>query len=75
MRYVREKELGTIEQINVTPIKKWQFIAGKLLPFLFIGLFDLAFGLLVAKLAFNIPIRGSLVLLFSLAAVYLIFVL
>ena len=75
MNLVREKELGTIEQINVTPIKKWQFIAGKLLPFLFIGLFDLAFGLLVAKLAFNIPIQGSLVLLFSLAAVYLILVL
>lgn len=75
MNLVREKELGTIEQINVTPIKKWQFIAGKLLPFLAIGLFDLAFGLLVAKLAFNIPIRGSLLLLFSLAAVYLVLVL
>ena len=75
MNLVREKELGTIEQINVTPLKKWQFIAGKLLPFLVIGLFDLAFGLLVARIAFNIPVRGSLVLLFSLASVYLVLVL
>jgi ABC-2 type transport system permease protein len=75
MNLVREKELGTIEQINVTPIKKWQFIAGKLLPFLGIGLFDLAFGLLIARLAFNIPIRGSVLLLFGLASIYLLLVL
>jgi len=75
MNLVREKELGTIEQINVTPIRKWQFIAGKLLPFLGIGLFDLAFGLLIARLAFNIPIRGSLLLLFGMAGIYLILVL
>jgi len=75
MNLVREKELGTIEQINVTPIKKWQFIAGKLLPFLAIGLFDMAFGLLIAKLAFNIPIRGSFLLLFGMSAIYLVLVL
>ncbi len=75
MNLVREKELGTIEQINVTPIKKWQFIAGKLLPFLVIGLFDLAFGLTLAKLVFSIPIRGSLPLLFFLASIYLVLVL
>lgn len=75
MNLVREKELGTIEQINVTPIKKWQFIAGKLLPFLAIGLFDLAFGLMVARLAFSIPIRGSFLLLFGMASIYLILVL
>ena len=75
MNLVREKELGTIEQINVTPIKKWQFIAGKLLPFLAIGLFDLAFGLLIARLAFNIPIRGSMLLLFGMGSIYLMLVL
>ena len=75
MNLVREKELRTIEQINVTPIKKWQFIAGKLLPFLVIGLFDLAFGLTLAKLVFSIPIRGSLPLLFFLASIYLVLVL
>lgn len=75
MNLVREKELGTIEQINVTPIKKWQFIAGKLLPFLGIGLFDLAFGLLIARIAFHIPVAGSLLLLFGMAAIYLFLVL
>ena len=75
MNLVREKEIGTIEQINVTPLKKWQFIAGKLLPFLAIGLFDLGFGLFVAWLAFSIPIRGSLLLLFGLASIYLVLVL
>jgi len=75
MNLVREKELGTIEQINVTPIKKWQFIAGKLLPFLAIGLFDLAFGLMIARLAFNIPIRGSMLLLFGMGSIYLVLVL
>jgi len=75
MNLVREKELGTVEQINVTPIQKWQFIAGKLLPFLAIGLFDLAFGLLIARLAFSIPIRGSLLLLFGMASIYLFLVL
>lgn len=75
MNLVREKELGTIEQINVTPIRKWQFLAGKLLPFLLIGLFELAFGLTLAKLVFGIPIRGSLILLFGMAAIYLVMVL
>lgn len=75
MNLVREKELGTIEQINVTPIKKWQFIAGKLIPFLLIGLFDLGFGLVIARLAFAIPIRGSLLLLFGMGAIYLVLVL
>ena len=75
MNLVREKELGTIEQINVTPIKKWQFIAGKLLTFLAIGLFDLAFGLLIARIAFNIPIRGSMLLLFGMGVIYLVLVL
>jgi ABC-2 type transport system permease protein len=72
---VKEKEVGTIEQLNVTPIRKYQFIAGKLLPFLFIGLFDLAFGLIIAKLLFHIPIEGSLITLFLFASIYLVAVL
>jgi ABC-2 type transport system permease protein len=69
---VREKEMGTIEQINVTPIKKYQFITGKLLPFWCIAMFELAFGLTVGKLIFHIPIEGSLFTLFSFAGLYLI---
>lgn len=69
MNVVRERELGTIEQINVTPIKKYQFIIGKLLPFLFIGLFDLALGLTAAKLLFDIPMMGNLGLVFAFCTV------
>lgn len=75
MNLVREKEMGTIEQINVTPIKKWQLIAGKLIPFLLIGLFELAFGLTLAHIIFGMPMRGSLLLLFGGAAIYLVLVL
>ncbi|WP_163707999.1 ABC transporter permease [Mangrovibacterium lignilyticum] len=75
MNLVREKEMGTIEQLNVTPIKKWQFIVGKLLPFLVIALLDLAFGLIIARVVFNLPIEGSLVLLFGFGALYLVGVL
>ena len=68
----REKEVGTIEQLNVTPITKAQFIAAKLLPFWVLALLDLALGLIVGRLVFDIPVRGSLVLLFGSAAVYLV---
>jgi len=72
MNVVREKEIGTMEQINVTPIKKYQLIIGKLLPFWIIALFELAFGLAFAKLVFNIPVLGSLWLIFLCAGVFLL---
>jgi len=72
LNLVREKEIGTIEQINVTPIKRYQFIAGKLIPFWIIAMFELAFGLAIGKLLFDIPINGSLILLFSFAGVFLV---
>jgi ABC-2 type transport system permease protein len=75
LNVVKEKEVGTIEQINVTPIKKYQFITAKLVPFLVIGLIDLAFGLILGKILFNIPFEGSLLLLFLYATIYLIAVL
>ena len=75
LNIVREKEIGTIEQINVTPIKKYQFVLGKLIPFLLIGLFDFGFGLALGKIIFNIPIVGSFFTLFSFSTVYLLFVL
>ncbi len=75
MNIVREKEIGTIEQLNVTPIKKVQFIVGKLVPFLIIALFELAFGLAIGKIFFHIPIVGSLLLLFGFTIVYLLVVL
>ncbi len=75
MNLVREKEIGTIEQLNVTPVKKYQFIVGKLVPFWIIGLLDLAFGLTIAWIIFDLPIVGNLLTLFFMAGVYLISVL
>lgn len=68
----REKELGTLEQLNVTPLTRGQFIAGKLLPLWVLGLIDLTIGLVIGRLLFGVPIRGSLLLLFGCAAVYLV---
>jgi ABC-2 type transport system permease protein len=67
----REKELGTLEQLNVTPITRGQFITAKLLPFWVLGLLELSLGLIVGKLVFDIPMRGSVPLLFGAATVYL----
>jgi len=68
----REKELGTLEQLNVTPITRGQFIAAKLLPFWVLGLLDLAIGLIVGRIVFGVPMRGSILLLFTSAALYLV---
>jgi len=72
---VREKEMGTMEQINVTPIRKVHFIIGKLVPFWIIALFELAFGLVIGKLLYAVPIQGNLLILFGLASIYLVVVL
>jgi ABC-2 type transport system permease protein len=68
----REKEMGTLEQLNVTPITKAEFITAKLLPFWVLGLLDLALGLIVARVVFGVPMRGSLPLLFAAAGIYLV---
>jgi ABC-2 type transport system permease protein len=75
LNLVREKEMGTTEQINVTPIRKYQFIIAKLLPFWIIALFELAFGLVIGRILYDLPIVGSLDLLFLVASVYLLVVL
>lgn len=74
MNIVREKELGTIEQLNVTPIKKWQFILGKVIPFLVIGIFEISLGIAIGRFAYNLPIVGSLGLLYLTAFLYLLVV-
>ncbi|MFP4548332.1 MAG: ABC transporter permease [Fidelibacterota bacterium] len=75
MNIVREKEIGTIEQLNVTPVGKFQFIIGKLIPFMIIGLFEFAFGLTIGIFIFHIPVAGSIPLLFAVATVFLFTVL
>ena len=72
LNIVREKELGTIEQVNVTPIKKWQFLLGKMIPFWILGIAEFCIGLVIMKLVFGISIQGSLLLLLGLTAVYLL---
>lgn len=75
MNIVREKEIGTLEQINVTPIKKSQFIIGKLFPFWVIGLALLSVGLIIAKLIFDVPMLGSLVLMYGYTSIYILVIL
>jgi ABC-2 type transport system permease protein len=75
LNMVREKEIGTIEQINVTPVRKYHFIVAKMVPFLIIGLTDMALGLIIGKIAFNIPFEGNILLMFFGATIFLIAVL
>jgi ABC-2 type transport system permease protein len=72
MGIVREREVGTLEQLNVTPIARWELILGKLLPYGLIGMIDVVLVLIVALFWFEVPLRGSLPLLFGLSLVYLL---
>jgi ABC-2 type transport system permease protein len=72
MGIVRERELGTLEQLNVTPLKRWELIIGKLLPYGIIGMVDVALVIPVATLWFEVPLRGSLWLLVGTSAIYLL---
>ncbi|TAL67347.1 MAG: ABC transporter permease [Bacteroidetes bacterium] len=74
MNIVREKEIGTIEQLNVTPIRKRHFIVGKLLPFWLLANFELILGLIIGKFVFDVPIEGNILLIFFLASTYLLVV-
>ncbi len=69
---VKEREVGTLEQILVTPIKPHEFILGKLMPFVVIGFVDTLLVLAVARYWFEIPLAGSLVLLFALSAIFIL---
>jgi ABC-2 type transport system permease protein len=69
---VKEKEIGTLEQLMVTPIKPFQLIVGKLLPFIVIGAIDVALVLVVAKFWFAVPLRGSILLLLGLSCLFVL---
>ncbi len=68
---VKEREIGTLEQLIVTPMKPYQLIAGKLAPFTIIGIIDVLLVVLIATLWFNIPVRGGVMLLVGLSMVFL----
>ena len=72
MAIVRERELGTLEQLNVTPIARWQLILGKMLPYAFIGVIDVLLVVVVAIFWFEVPLRGSFALLLLMCVVYLL---
>ncbi len=72
MAVVREKEIGTLEQISVTPLQPWQLIIGKLVPFVVIGLVDLLIIVGLARVIFGVPLRGSLLLLVLLTLLYIL---
>ncbi len=72
LNLVREKEIGTIEQVNVTPIKRWQFLLGKMIPFWLLGMVEFIAGLLIMKFIFGISVQGSVPVLLGITAIYLL---
>ena len=72
MAIVRERELGTLEQLNVTPIGRWELILGKLLPYGLVGFVDVLLVVSVAVFWFEVPLKGSLVTLLAGSATYLL---
>jgi len=69
---VKEKEIGTLEQLMVTPIKPYQLIIGKLLPFVLIAAIDVALVIVVARFWFLVPLRGSILLLLGLSCLFVL---
>lgn len=72
MNIVREKEVGTLDQLSVTPLSQGAFIAAKLIPLWLIALLELTIGLLIARFVFHVPMLGSIPLVFGAAAIYLL---
>ncbi len=68
---VRERERGTIEQLIVTPIRPWELVVGKILPYVMLGLFDAAEVIAVGHWWFGVPVRGSLLLIALVSALFL----
>jgi ABC-2 type transport system permease protein len=69
---VKEKEIGTLEQLMVTPIKPYQLIIGKLLPFVIIAGLDVMLVILVARFWFDVPLQGSVALLLGLSGLFIL---
>lgn len=69
---VREKEIGTLEQLSVTPLRSWQLILGKLTPFGIVGMLDLLLVTAIAVHLFKVPLRGSLALLVLLSFLFIL---
>jgi ABC-2 type transport system permease protein len=72
MSIVREKEIGTMEQLMVTPIRPFELMLGKLLPFAMVGIFEVILVVIAALLVFRMPLRGNLLLLFGCVLLFLL---
>jgi ABC-2 type transport system permease protein len=72
MGVVREKEIGTLEQLIVTPIRPWQLLVGKLTPFAVIGLVQMSLAAAVTVFGFGVPLRGSFLLLVGLTMLFIL---
>lgn len=72
MALVRERERGTLEQLIVTPLKRWELILSKILPYVLVGYLQMTFLLLAAVTIFKVPIRGSLFLLYFLTLFFML---
>lgn len=72
MAIVREREVGTLEQLMVTPMTSFTFLLGKIAPFAVLGLFEIIFALIIGIIWFSVPFVGSPLLLFILCGVYLL---
>jgi len=72
MAIVREREIGTLDQLNVTPLGRWELILGKMLPYALVGLVDVLLVVTVAVYWFAVPLRGSFALLLGASLIYLV---
>lgn len=68
---VRERERGTLEALIVSPIRRWELLLGKIIPNLFVAYGQMTMALLVARFVFDVPIRGSLALLYAMALLFM----
>lgn len=75
LNIVREKEIGTIEQINVTPIRKHHFILGKLIPFWIMGQVTMTIGFIIARLVYGIIPAGNILVIYTFSSVYMLAIL
>lgn len=72
MAIVRERERGTLEQLIVTPMRTWELMAGKILPYVVVGYAQLTLGLLIGIVVFRIPVKGSLLLFYGLTSLHIL---
>lgn len=72
MAIVRERERGTLEQLIVTPLKTWELLLGKIIPYILVGYVQMTIALMTSLAVFSVPLRGSLALLYALTTLFII---